>query len=627
MLRRSKAISTLSIVIVWGLIMQVKVIAAVSIFALLATNGATAEEYSVLRSGRPEGAMTVTAQGLERSIAYGFNDRGRGPDIRQTVRVDERGIVQSITSKGVNYQKASVEENFSVSEGIARWTSGADTGSGPARGYYVTYDGTPENEAALLRAVLKAPGANLELLPSGEASARKLLVRSISAAGGAHETVTLYALDGINHGPRLIWLDDGNELFFAGGSWLATIRKGWEHAVDELIATQAEALLASEVETAKALTKRSAMPVAIHNANLFDAAARRMRPGSTVLWRGNRIEAVGLDGGVAIPADAERIDARGRALLPGLWDMHVHMVGNHHGLLHLAGGVTSVRDLANDTDELMARKKRFDEGQLIGPRVVLAGFIDGPGPLAGPTKVLVSTPDEMRAAVNRYADLGYEQIKLYSSVKPELLPVAVETAHARGLRVSGHIPAGMIAAEAVALGFDEIQHANFVLLNFFPDLADETASMRRFTDVGDRASSLDLDREEVRTFLAQLKAKNIVVDPTVAVFEGMFASAPREPDPSLAAIVHRLPPTVARSKFGGGLAKTDAQRAQYRALLCQDAGDSRRFAQGGCSDRSRHRWPGGLPPPPGTGALGRGRNPQPRHPSRGDARIGGGDEA
>src|SRR3712207_9422629 len=103
----------------------------------------------------------------------------------------------------------------------------------------------------------------------------------------------------------------------------------------------------------------------------------------------------------------------------------------------------------------------------------------------------------MEKAINRYADLGFEQIKLYSSIKPELVPVAVKAAHARGLRVSGHIPAGMTASQAVAQGYDELQHINFVLLNFYPDVAPETASMRRFTAVGERASKLDLGSPEV----------------------------------------------------------------------------------------------------------------------------------
>ena len=111
------------------------------------------------------------------------------------------------------------------------------------------------------------------------------------------------------------------------------------------------------------------------------------------------------------------IDATGKTLLPGLWDMHAH-VGDNDGLLNLAAGVTTVRDLANDTDSLLARRQRIIDGKEIGTRIVLAGIIDGRGPFQGPTKVLVSTEAEARAAVDNYKRLGYVQIKIYSSVPP-----------------------------------------------------------------------------------------------------------------------------------------------------------------------------------------------------------------
>jgi len=83
---------------------------------------------------------------------------------------------------------------------------------------------------------------------------------------------------------------------------------------------------------------------------------------------------------------------------------------------------------------------RFEDGSEIGPRVLKAGFIDGRGPYAGPTKVYADTEEEAKAAIDNYAKLGYVQIKVYSSLKPELVPKIVEMAHARGLRVSGHVP-------------------------------------------------------------------------------------------------------------------------------------------------------------------------------------------
>src|SRR5262249_38668645 len=157
--------------------------------------------------------------------------------------------------------------------------------------------------------------------------------------------------------------------------------------------------------------------------------------------------------------------------LPGLWDMHVHLSPND-GLLHLAAGVTSVRDLANDNDALLKMKHDFDAGTEIGPRVTMRGFMDGRGPYAGPTKVFVDTEAEARTAIDYYAKNGYDGVKVYSSLKPELVPFITKLAHEKGLRVSGHVPANMTAQQFVEAGADEIQHINMLFLNFFDDVKD-----------------------------------------------------------------------------------------------------------------------------------------------------------
>jgi imidazolonepropionase-like amidohydrolase len=303
-------------------------------------------------------------------------------------------------------------------------------------------------------------------------------------------------------------------------------------------------------------------PLVLKSARVFDAERATMVPRTTVVVRGNRITAVGPDGSVAEPAGATVIDASGKSLLPGLWDMHVH-VDDDDGLLHLAAGVTTVRDLANDTDELLARRARFDAGTLLGPRLILGGFMDGPGPFAGPTKVLVSTPAEARAAVEKYASLGYEQIKVYSSIKPELIPVIVEAAHAKGMRVSGHIPAHMTAEQAVRAGFDEIQHANMLFLNFLGDTLD-TRTPVRFTAVGQHGALLDLAADSVRRFVQLLKDRRVLLDPTLSVFENLLVSRKGEINPGYVAIADRLPPQVRRSLLSGGLPVNEATDRRYR---------------------------------------------------------------
>jgi imidazolonepropionase-like amidohydrolase len=244
--------------------------------------------------------------------------------------------------------------------------------------------------------------------------------------------------------------------------------------------------------------------------------------------------------------------------------MHVHLQSGG-GALALATGITTVRDLGNDAAELGARIARIAAGTELGPTVLRAGIIDGPGPLAAPTGVLAGTPDEARAAVRRYADLGAVQIKIYSSVSPALVPVIAAAARERGLRLSGHVPAGMSAAGAVEAGFDELQHVNFLFLQFLAGPTDDTRTPLRFTRVAERGGSLDLGGADVRAFLDLLAARRTVIDPTLAIFEGLFTTGPGQLDPMLAPLAGRLPAQVERAARGGGLPAPGDKRATYRA--------------------------------------------------------------
>ena len=263
-----------------------------------------------------------------------------------------------------------------------------------------------------------------------------------------------------------------------------------------------------------------------------------------------------------MPGDTEVIDATGKTVMAGLWDMHVHL-SEIDGPLDIAAGVTSVRDLANDIDFVTGLRKKFDTGEAIGPRVTLAGIVDGSGPYAGPTKVLVDNEQQVIAAVDRYAKLGYVQIKIYSSIKPELVPIIIREAHKHGLRVSGHIPAFMTAEQCVKLGYDEIQHINFLVLNFFPEVKD-TRTPLRFTAVAENAAGLDLQSEQVQKFIALLKEHHTVLDPTVNVFESLFTDRPGTISASIAAVADTLPPQVRRTYLTGGLPVPEGKDQLYK---------------------------------------------------------------
>jgi len=508
-------------------------------------------------AGHRAGTETVTTSGNTRTVDFEFNDRGRGPKTHTVMSVDAHSITTSLKTEGNDYFKAPVNETFAN----GAWSNGAENGNADrSDAFYVSMYGPPEETAVLARALLAAPGRRLPLFPAGEALITRSGDLTVSSAGKSQH-VTCYEISGLGFTPSPVWLDDRNELFASASSWSSVIADGWDSVIPQLLESQDKW---RDEAVSRAAARLAHAPagggIVITNARLFDPVTMRTTPGTTIVIRGNRVEAAGV--GIAAPEGFERIDAQDRSVIPGLWDMHTHNQPDD-GMLDIANGITSVRDLANDTDYLLDLRKNIDRGAAIGPRIVMAGIIDGPGKFAGPTKVLVDNEEQARAAVENYAKLGYEQVKIYSSVKPELVPVIARLAHAHGLRVSGHVPAFMRAEDVVRDGYDEIQHTNFLFLNFWPEIQD-TRGPVRFTSVAERAASLDLKSAPVQAFLDLLREKKIVIDPTLSVFEGMLTSRKGTMSPSYAAIADRLPPQVRRGYLAGGLAVPEGMDQRYR---------------------------------------------------------------
>jgi hypothetical protein len=521
--------------------------------------------YSLVTAGRTSGEAELRIEADGRRLGhFTFNDRGRGPDIHAALVLDEAGAPRSFHASGHDYMKARVDESLEENAGTLAWQSTSERGQAPVgAGWYMPLNDGTTTGGALAQALLRAKDRRVKLLPAGEAWIEDDSAREVEIAGTRHRLRRL-AIAGFGFQPGLTWLDERNELFAYVSPWSSLIRRGAEPGIPTLLADDQAWLAARAARLAAQLGHRPpAAGLAIVHARLYDSERRTVTPDATVIVVGDRITAVGGPS-TRVPPGAQVIDARGRTLLPGLWDMHVHL-GDGDGVLHLAAGVTTVRDLGNEIGDLSARVKRYDAGTEIGPRVLRAGLIDGPGPLAAPTGLLASTPDEARAAVARLADAGYVQVKMYSSLSPALVPVIAEAARARGLRVSGHIPFGMNAAEAVEGGYDEIQHANFLFLRFLAGPADDTRTPLRFTLVAERAADLDLGGADVRRFLDLLVARKTALDPTLATFHGMFVAEPGELDPIFVPYESRLPAQILRGGRGGGLPAPDGKRERFRA--------------------------------------------------------------
>jgi len=500
---------------------------------------------------------------------FEYNDRGRGPKISASYTVGANEMPLRVDETGNDYLKAPVDEHFEIRDGVAHWKSRAEKGQAPSGAFYISNNGAAAETAFLIAALQRAHGAPVRLLPAGEARLERLTDVTLEDHGQKMH-VTDFAITGLSFEPQTVWLDDEGRVFGFPGTWFALMREGWEKTNDQLYAIDLKMRDERNARLARDLAKHPAHSVAIEHVRLFDSEQAAIREDQTVVVTGNRFEAVGPASSVKVPTNAEQIDGTGKTILPGLFDMHVHAQAID-GILNIASGVTTVRDMGNDIDQLKHLQDQWQSGTAIGPRVWKAGFIDGHGPFQAPTGLYADTLSEAIADVNRYADLGYIQIKLYSSLNPAFVPGIAKQAHARGLRVSGHVPNGITASQFVEDGADEIQHINFIFLNFLASQVKDTRTPERFTAVGANAAKLDLHSQPVNDFIALLLSHHTTVDVTLGTFEGMFTGRPGQVSPDLAPVLTRLPAQLQRGAYSGGLPVTaendQLYKDSYRAML------------------------------------------------------------
>jgi imidazolonepropionase-like amidohydrolase len=519
--------------------------------------------YTILTNGNRAGSeVDVFSPGGHIDCTFEFNDRGRGPRVaaQYVLGADRLPLRTDVT--GNDYYKAPVDEHFAFENGVAHWKSTSENGRAPSAGFYISNNGPAVETAFLAAALIKAKSSPLKLLPAGEARLERLADVTLEDHGQRLH-VSDFAITGLFFEPQTVWLDDDQHFFASPGKWFAILREGWEGTNDQLYALDLAAEDVRNARLAHELAQHPDHAIAVEHVRLFDSERAAVLEDQTVVVEGERITMVGPSSTIRVPRDSQLIDGTGKTLLPGLFDMHVHLQPVD-GLLHIASGVTSVRDMGNDIEALKHLQTQWDSGVAIGPRVWKAGFIDGRGPFQAPTGLYADTAEEAEADVNRYADLGYIQIKIYSSLKPELVPGIVKSAHARGLRVSGHIPNGMIASQFVEDGADEIQHINFIFLNFLASKVKDTRTPERFTVVATNAAKLDLNSKEVNDFIALLLNHHTTVDATLGAFEGDFTARPGKVSPSFASVINMLPAQIQRSAYTGGLPVTELNDQLYK---------------------------------------------------------------
>ena len=234
--------------------------------------------------------------------------------------------------------------------------------------------------------------------------------------------------------------------------------------------------------------------IAITRVSVIDGDAPSPRTDQTVVIDGNRIVRVGASGSVAVPPGARIVDGRGKFLLPGFWDMHVHTAisgGRDLLSLYVANGVTGVRDMAGDWDTLKSWRSEIGRGQLVGPRIIASGpYLEG-GDVPIP-HLLARNAVEASAGVDSLIALGVDFIKVHSQLNAESYFAIARRARERGVVFAGHVPRVVGSAAASDSGQKSIEHLLGIPAECTP--ADSVALAPRYTVQGalGRCSSEDL---------------------------------------------------------------------------------------------------------------------------------------
>lgn len=254
--------------------------------------------------------------------------------------------------------------------------------------------------------------------------------------------------------------------FVALAIHLTSLMNKFQITIREKIAVLLLALLLLPL-IGTAQTTPDSRPLVFTHVTVIDATGAPAQPDMTAVIINGRITALGKTGKVNIPANARRIEATGKFLIPGLWDMHCHLLTNwEYAPLYIAQGVTGVRDMGvgRQLADIAQLRKDVLAGTVIGPRLIYAGpIVDARNSNPGMT-LAVTTLEDARRAVNSLADAGVDFIKVYEYLSRESFFAIIEEAKKRGLPFAGHLPRSITASEASDAGQKSMEHV-FVFLD------------------------------------------------------------------------------------------------------------------------------------------------------------------
>src|SRR5689334_5010236 len=217
---------------------------------------------------------------------------------------------------------------------------------------------------------------------------------------------------------------------------------------------------------ARAQKPSAADLLVLNNVTVVDVRTGKLQPDQTVVLERNRIYSVGPSKSAKYPRNADSVNCRGGYLIPGLWDMHVHLefgdwfpdAKDVSLPLFIANGVTGVRDMGSELDVVQDWRNEIEAGRMIGPRIFTSGpMLDGPKPRF-PSSVAISTPEDGRHAVNDLKRRGADFIKFQSLIPRDAVFAIADEAKKQKIAFEGHVPDSVRASEMSEAGMKSFEH-------------------------------------------------------------------------------------------------------------------------------------------------------------------------
>ncbi|MEP6849144.1 MAG: amidohydrolase family protein [Acidobacteriota bacterium] len=458
---------------------------------------------------------------LELKDDFKFVDRGSAVPLTTSLKTDGDLSPISYSIKGKVSRESTIDDEVTVGGSSASVREGTETKTvaTPKRFFTIAGYAPASVQMMLMRYLAKNKITTTETLPGGSVSIEDRGKDSVTADG---KTVDLerYIVGGLIWGREWVWMDKQQNLVALVGvdaefDHFEAIRDGYEDSLGLFISKSAADGMAALADMAAKMSPQEKGSLAIINANLIDGTGKAVVNNAVVVIENGRIKAVGPAASVRIPKGAKKFDAQGKYLLPGLWDMHSHFEQVEWGPVYLAAGVTTARDVGNEFDFIKSVRDAVAEGKGLGPRLLLAGIVDGDS--AGALGIVrANNAGEAAMVVKRYHDANFQQIKIYSSVKPDVVKAICDEAHKYGMTVTGHIPNGMNAIQGVEAGMDQINHVQYVPRVLLPK------DYKRQPGV---VPNIDVNSPDAKRTFQFFKDHNTVFDPTMVIFEWLFHAA------------------------------------------------------------------------------------------------------